>query len=237
MSYGHDIGLETLDRIDASLVRYNDWLFEQVEPALNGHVLEIGAGIGTFSGRLLDRESVVLTDVSDVYLERLRIRFAGTPNVRVMHWDMNDPAPAEIERGTIGGILCLNVLEHIRNDVSALDEMYGLLAPGGRLALLVPAHSLLYNSFDVGLEHFRRNSRKPLTILLESTGYEVEGCWHFNALGALGWFVNGNLYRKKVRPTGQMRIFDALVPLLRLERTLRLPFGVSLVAMARKPEQ
>lgn len=24
MSYGHDIGLETLDRIDASLVRYND---------------------------------------------------------------------------------------------------------------------------------------------------------------------------------------------------------------------
>ncbi len=234
MSYGHDIGLETLDRIDASLVRYNDWLFEQVEPALTGNVLEIGAGIGTFSGRLVCRESVVLTDVSDAYLERLRAKFADVPNVRVMRWDLNDPAPAEIERGTIGGILCSNVLEHIRNDVSALDEMYRLLAPGGRLALLVPAHSLLYNSFDVGLEHFRRYSRKPLVTLLESTGFEVEDCWHFNAFGAVGWFVNGNLLRKKVLPSGQMRIFDALVPLLRMERTLRLPFGVSLVAVARK---
>lgn len=230
-----DIGLETLDRIDASLVRYNNWLFEQVEPALSGHVLEIGAGIGTFSGRLVGRDSLVLTDVSEAYLDRLRAKFANAANVRVMRWDLNDPAPAAIERGTIGGILCSNVLEHIRNDVSALDEMYRLLVPGGRLALLVPAHSALYNSFDVGLEHFRRYSRKPLTTLLASTGFEVEDCWHFNALGAVGWFVNGNLLRRKVLPSGQMRLFDALVPLLRMERSLRLPFGVSLVAMARKP--
>lgn len=234
MTSGHDVGLETLGRIEASLGRYNDWLFEQVEPALMGNVLEIGAGIGTFSARLVGRKSIVLTDISDAYLDRLQSMFAEAPNVRVLRWDLNDPAPAEIERGTIDGILCSNVLEHIRNDISALDEMHRLLAPGGRLALLVPAHSALYNSFDIGLEHFRRYSRKPLTTLLESTGFEVEDCWHFNALGAVGWFVNGNILRKKVLPSGQMRIFDAFVPVLRMERSLRLPFGVSLVAMARK---
>ena len=230
-----EIGFETLARIDASLVRYNNWLFEQLEPALSGHVLEIGSGIGTFSARLVTRESLVLTDISELYLDRLRAMFADMPSVRVMRWDLNDPAPDEIERGTIGGILCSNVLEHIRDDAGALGEMYKLLTPGGRLALLVPAHAALHNSFDVGLEHFRRYSRRPLATLLAAAGFDVEDCWHFNALGVVGWYVNGTLLRRKVLPTGQMRIFDALVPMLRMERAFKLPFGVSLVAIARKP--
>ena len=229
-----DIGRETLDRVDASLSRYNEWLFEQLEPVLQGRVLETGAGIGTFSARLLSRDSVVLTDVSEPYVEHLRGKFGMRPNVRVIRWDLNDPAPSEIERSSIDGILCSNVLEHIRGDEAALDEMRDLLAPGGRLALLVPAHQALYNSFDRGLEHFRRYSRKALRGLLETSGFEVEDCWYFNALGALGWYVNGNILRRKILPENQMKLFDVLVPVLRAERHLKLPFGVSLIAIARK---
>lgn len=231
-----DIGRETLDRIDASLSRYNEWLFEQLEPVLQGRVLETGSGIGTFSAKLLSRDSVVLTDVADSYVEELQRKYGSLPHVRVIRWDLNDPAPAEIERSGVDSILCSNVLEHIRNDDAALEEMKDLLAPGGRLALLVPAHQALYNSFDRGLDHFRRYSRESLRRLLEVSGFEVEDSWYFNALGALGWYVNGNILKRRLLPANQMKLFDALVPVLRAERHLKLPFGVSLITLARKCE-
>jgi SAM-dependent methyltransferase len=229
-----DIGRETLDRVDASLSRYNEWLFEQLEHVLQGRVLETGSGIGTFSARLLTRASVVLTDVADAYVEELQGKYGSLPHVRVIRWDLNDPAPAEIERSSVDSILCSNVLEHIRNDEAALQEMHGLLAPGGRLALLVPAHQILYNSFDRGLDHYRRYSRRSLGELLVRNGLEVEDCWYFNALGALGWYLNGNVLRRRLLPSNQMKVFDALVPLLRAERYISTPFGVSLIAIARR---
>lgn len=231
-----DIGRETLDRVDASLSRYNEWLFEQLEHVLQGRVLETGSGIGTFSAKLLSRDSVVLTDVADAYVKELQEKYGSLSHVHVVRWDLNDPAPREIERSSVDGILCSNVLEHIQNDEAALGEMRGLLVPGGRLALLIPAHQMLYNSFDRGLEHHRRYSRQCLRRLLEKTGFAVEDCWYFNALGALGWYLNGNVLRRKILPSNQMRLFDALVPVLRAERHLKLPFGVSLIAIARRKE-
>ena len=59
--------------------------------------------------------------------------------------------------------------------------------------------------------------------------------WHFNMLGALGWFVNGNLLRKTLLPAGQLKLIDALVPVLRFESYCPRPFGLSLIAIASSP--
>ena len=58
----HTTGSETLRRMEA-LDRYNEWIIEKINPWIGNHVLEVGAGIGNFSGYLLDREKLILTDV------------------------------------------------------------------------------------------------------------------------------------------------------------------------------
>jgi SAM-dependent methyltransferase len=227
-----DVGHETLVRIEGALGRYNTWMFEQIAPFVGRRVLEVGSGIGNMSAFLVPAERLALTDVSDTYLSLLRERFGDRAGVSVDHWDLNEDAPASLTRGGFDTVICLNVLEHIRDDRAALERMRAMLAPGGRLVLLVPAHALLYNGFDEGLDHFRRYDKPGLATLLGETGFTPTSSWYFNFLGAIGWFVNGNVLRKKLLPTGQMKLFDLLVPLLKLERLVPLPFGISVIAVA-----
>ena len=60
----------------------------------------------------------------------------------------------------------------------------------------------------------------------------VDRAFHFNALGALGWWFNGQILRRKVLPGNQLRLFNLMTPVLRLESWFRLPFGLSLVVTA-----
>lgn len=227
-----DVGHETLERISGALGRYNVWMYEQIASAVGEEVLEVGSGIGNLSVFLKDRQRVCLTDVSPAYLEILRERFGPHPHVSVHAWDLGQAPPEALEAGSFDTIICLNVLEHIEDDRAALARMRALLKPGGRLALLVPAHGWLYNGFDKGLEHFRRYSKADLKGILAECGFRTQRAWYFNALGALGWFVNGTVLRKTLLPTGQMKLFDLLVPLLKLERWIPLPFGISAIAIA-----
>jgi len=227
-----DVGHETLDRISGALGRYNVWMYEQIASAVGEDVLEVGSGIGNLSVFLQDRRRVCLTDVSPGYLDILAERFASRPQVSVHAWDLGKPVPPALETQRFDTIICLNVLEHIEDDRSALDRMRSLLKPDGRLALLVPAHPFLYNGFDAGLDHYRRYSKHGLKRLLTESGFRTRRLEYFNALGALGWFVNGTLLRKTLLPTGQMGLFDKLVPLLKFERYIPLPFGISAIAIA-----
>src|SRR5262245_64500212 len=80
---GDPVGIESLERLAAAAPRYSAWLIERVLPWVGRRVLEIGAGVGTMSAFLADRERVVLSDTNVGYLDRLRVRFAGHPNIRV----------------------------------------------------------------------------------------------------------------------------------------------------------
>jgi hypothetical protein len=127
-------------------------------------------------------------------------------------------------------------LEHVGEDKTALGKIFSLLEPGGRLLLLVPSHPWLYGSIDKHLGHHRRYGKKELENKLEAVGFKVVFMKYFNRIGALGWFLNSNVLRRKRLPSFQTRIYDLLVPLLKLEKFFPLPFGTSLLAVAEKPE-
>lgn len=230
-----DLGRETLALVEAHLGAYNRWMFEQLAPAIAGRILEVGSGTGTMTAFMLDAPRLALTDVNPESLDDLRRKFGSRPGVTVSHWDLNAPAPADLADEQFDTVVCLNVLEHIEDDPAALRRMYDLLAPGGRLVLLVPAHQALFNGFDRGVSHFRRYNRRGLTAQLEAQGFTVDRTWYFNMLGALGWYVNGNLLGKTLLPAGQLALIDKLVPLLKFESQLPRPFGLSVIAVARRP--
>ena len=112
-----------------------------------------------------------------------------------------------------------------------------MLQAGGRLLLLVPAHRRLYGTIDEAIGHHRRYERQDLVRLLSECGLEVESDIHVNATSIPGWLLNGRILKRRSVPGVQARIANRLVPLYRLERKLDLPFGLSVIAVARRAEE
>ena len=223
----------TLRRM-AVLDRYNAFLFEQIRPAIGQRVLEVGAGTGNLTQFLRDRDVVVATDIDPDYVELLRRRFEHSSNVDVALFDLAGEVPPELAGQRFDTIICLNVLEHIADDRGALRRVRELLQPGGRLLLLVPAHRALYGTIDEAIGHYRRYERADLVELLGASGLQVESDIHVNATSIPGWFLNGKVFKRRSVPGVQARLANRLVPLYRLERRFKLPFGLSVIAVARR---
>lgn len=230
---GDPAGAATLERLGAA-PNFNRWMFERVRPWIGDRVLEIGSGIGNLSQFLLDRPRLVLTDMAPDYLERLRERFGGLPNVEVMRLYLPTvDGPVAAER--FDTIVCLNVLEHVADDHASLAAMRSLLAPGGRLVLLVPALPVIYGTLDEALGHVRRYTPRELRVKYAAAGLAVRHMEYFNLAGIPGWWFVGRLLRRRLLPEGSLRWFDALVPLFRLERLLPWRVGQSLIATGEAP--
>ena len=223
----------TLHRM-AALDRYNSFLFDQIRSSVGRVVLEVGSGTGTMTQLLRDRDEVVATDIDPRYIQLLERRFLNNENVESCIYDLSKPAPEEVSRRTYDTILCLNVLEHVEDDHGALVRLRELLRPDGKLILLVPAHGALYGDMDEAIGHYRRYEKAALVELLSSAGFETDDVFHVNALSTLGWFLNGKILKRQAVPGMQARIADRLVPLFRLERKLKLPFGLSVISVARR---
>lgn len=225
---------ETLDALGGAQ-RFNRWLFEQIKDSIGDRVLEIGSGVGSITQSLLSKKLVIASDIDPRHLERLRNRFVEGDRLRIMHVDASRIDPEALGPYEIDTVIGLNVLEHVENDAEALSRIHRLLPSGGRIVLVVPALPSLYSSLDRSLAHYRRYNRDDLASKLRGAGFTIESLRYFNVPGIFGWWLNGRLLRRRILPGNQVRLFDLLVPLFRLEGRLKLPFGLSLVAVGRKP--
>lgn len=214
-----------------------DWMFEQFADLAHGRVVEVGAGIGTFTDRML-RNGVVealLIEPEPDCADRLHERFGDDPRVEISRELIPGSPALDARAGAVDFLLCQNVLEHIPDDDAALGAMAEALAPGGALGLLVPAHPRLYGALDRRFGHERRYTREGLTALMARAGLEVEALYSFNALGVLGWLVNRHRREPKI-DARSLRAYELLLPPFRaLERRRRPPFGLSFVVRARRP--
>jgi SAM-dependent methyltransferase len=213
---------------------YNAWLLERGRAYLGPHILDFGAGVGTFIDLLPGGAEIVALEPDPAFAALLRRRFADRSGVRVVEADL-DALEADPSLASFDTIVCFNVLEHIRDDRAALATLLGKLRSGGHLLLLVPAHRRLYGEIDRRVGHERRYGLKLVRDRLEEAGFEALDVRHVNPVGALGWLVSSVLLRRSDVPTGPLRAYDRLVPLLRPLDRLGLPFGLSVWAVARRP--
>jgi SAM-dependent methyltransferase len=218
---------EALERMEGAR-NYNRWLFERCEAYLGSRVLDAGAGIGTFTELASVGRELVALEPDPELARALRNRFEGDPAVTVVEGTADDVD------GGFDSIICLNVLEHIGDDAAALRRFHDLLNPGGRLLLLVPAHPALYGTIDRAVAHERRYGKQDLGARLNGADFEVETLRLVNPVGALGWFVSSRLRRREKVREGPLRVYDKLVPALRLLDRIELPVGLSVWAVARR---
>jgi len=226
-----DIGEYTLELLSYS-VNYNQWLFRKIEPYLEGKVLEIGGGIGTFTRMLLGRaQKVTVLDINKKYLEKLKKKFPGK-NLEIVYADIQKKIPL---REKFDAAICFNVLEHLGDDMMAITRISGTLKKGGLLLLLVPAHQVLFGSLDKNLGHKRRYNKRQISFLLENAGFRIRKIRHLNMLGAFGWLINSKILKRETLPRKQLFIFEKIsLPLLFLEDLFFTPFGLSIFVIGEK---
>jgi 2-polyprenyl-3-methyl-5-hydroxy-6-metoxy-1,4-benzoquinol methylase len=223
--------------------RFNEWMYRQVITRLKEkmvNILEVGSGLGTFSEKIIrDMQPfshIMLTDVSDSYVQGLKSKYSSRKNVSVSRMDLNNREDySRIGYEKYDSIIALNVLEHIKDDELALRELYKVLKKDGTLVILVPCHKFLFNVIDTNVGHFRRYTKRELQDKISQTNFNVELMYYFNILGIVGWYFNGNVFKNSGINPSASKWFDILVPFLDyVERIIFHRIGLSLVCYLKK---
>jgi SAM-dependent methyltransferase len=208
---------------------------------LRGPILDVGCGPGPCLEALAGEHAMIGLDDSPEALRICRARgLRRLVRAAAPHLPFRD--------GALGGLLALDVLEHIPDDAAALREFARVLRPGGGAILTVPAHGFLFGPHDVAVHHVRRYARSAFARRITAAfGRPPAREGYFFALPfclTTAWRIlervfgalrpkRSNVHLRLPRPLNA-----ALERLMRLERRLlrrrTLPFGSSLLAVLRR---
>ncbi len=225
-----EYGSQTLARLSRA-PRFNQWMADVIRPYCGQKVLEIGSGIGNLTTQLVPRKSYVATDINPLYLSSLRTLEADRPYLKTQFCDVTKRETFPKIDGGFDTVVCLNVVEHVEDDVAAMENIRDALGAGGRAIILVPRGEKLYGTLDEVLGHVRRYEPHTLRALAERAGFEVKEILEFNRVGTPAWWLNGKLLRRRKFGVGQVLALNALTPVFReIDETL--PVGpLSLIAI------
>jgi SAM-dependent methyltransferase len=151
-----------------------------------------------------------------------------------------------LRSGSFDAVLALDLIEHMDDDAAGLAEAARLVRPGGFLLVTVPAFQSLWGNQDVVSHHRRRYSAGDLSNAFERAGVPLGWLSYFNtalfpAVAAVRWgrrlFGRANASVSDFDSGRPGALNACLTQLFAAERLalgrIRLPFGVSLVAVAR----
>lgn len=209
-----------------------------VRPPDGARILEVGCGTGHNLSMLAKFGTVEATELDDnaraLATERsgLAIRRAALPDLSMF------------PEASFDLVALLDVLEHVEDDSGSLAAIGTRLKPGGSLLVTVPANPWMWTAHDVAHHHHRRYRKAELESAAREAGYEIGLLSPFNSL----LFPLIAAVRAAGKLTGRESADDAMPPrpvnsalraIFGLESALvgrvPLPFGVSLVAVLRRP--
>jgi SAM-dependent methyltransferase len=216
---------------------YYGWISGRFAPYLGARILEVGAGIGTFTEHLLARApsaSVLAIEPAENNFPHLARRFASEPRVTPRQGYLDQAIQPRIA----DSVVAVNVMEHVEDDGAFLRAAFRALSPGGHVLLFVPALPALFGSLDRAFDHFRRYTRPALRERLEDAGLRPVDLRYMNLPGVAAWWLTGKVLRKTTVSARDARLYDRwVVPWVRaVESRVSPPLGQSLLAIARKPE-
>ena len=212
------------------------------------NVLEVGCGTGNVL-RLLEK-TCQNGSVYGMDLFMQGIDYASSrSNCSLIQGDIRNP-PFSNKFHLIG---LFDVLEHLSDDIGALKNLHGLLVNSGALLITVPAHPELWSYWDDAACHCRRYQFDELSNKLLEAGFKIEYLSFYQSLiFPLMWLkrvIFPRIGKRQKKAEGENSVEDDLtiIPIANeilafllkqeihlIKRRMKLPFGSSLLAVARK---
>lgn len=204
-------------------------------------VCELGCGTGGNLADVADKHDVVGVECSPEALTYAKRRLGN----RVQPGHL--PDAVHLPRASFDVVLLTDVLEHVNDDAASARTALSLLRPGGIVVATVPAYQWLYSPRDARHHHFRRYSRERFAKLWPTAAADTLLLSHYNTL-LFPPAAAARLYEKLLAPchtSGDLTASDGpvnrlLTQVMTSERNLLgrlpLPFGLSLIAVARRLE-
>jgi SAM-dependent methyltransferase len=146
-------------------------------------------------------------------------------------------------------VCAFDVVEHVEDDEKAIEELFRVCKPGGKIFITVPAFMSLWSNHDVVNHHFRRYRKNQMIRLFVPHGGKLLRTTYFNFFLFIPIFLVRSLQklftRKKqeeLKPDNDMiesnfinAIFKSIFAFERhLLKKISFPFGVSLLIIWEK---
>lgn len=212
-------------------------LFDRFRPQGN-EFLDVGCGTGVVLTELEKRGKPTGLDMSPLALGFCRRRGL----TRLLR---GDATQMPMRPDWCSAMIALDVFEHIEDDRRAFSQAYQTLEPGGILVLSVPAFQFLWGPHDIALMHFRRYTGRELRSKLVDAGFEIQRLSYsvfllFPVVVVVRFFEKRRKGPAKASLAALPRWMNALLIGIQgfegwLMSLFNLPWGSSLIAVARKP--
>lgn len=202
-------------------------------------ILDIGAGSGSNYELLTNFGAVTGIEPSPIAV-KLAIHKGITDLV------VASAEQIPFENDTFNLVTLMDVLEHLPDENKALSEAYRVLSKEGRIFVTVPALKILWTNHDAINNHYRRYSKREITEILEAAGFQIEKI-SFYFLTAFPFYLTRSLLEKRGLLNKRnldylslpnllinQSIFMILAIEARILKYISLPFGSSLVVVAKK---
>jgi 2-polyprenyl-3-methyl-5-hydroxy-6-metoxy-1,4-benzoquinol methylase len=217
--------------------RYGAHVFDLFRPHIGRRVLEVGCGIGTMSEKLAEiADLIVGIEPNPACIDRVQEAMRHQPKFSLRPCHLEECDQAELRRLGLDTVYCVNVLEHIEQDVAALQTFREAIVPQGKVLIFVPAVAAAYGPLDAELGHHRRYSKRTLSRAFAEAGLELMMLRYTNPIGLIGWMYNSHVTKTRVHSLDQVRLFETFVApwALPLERMITPPIGLSLMAVGKR---
>jgi 2-polyprenyl-3-methyl-5-hydroxy-6-metoxy-1,4-benzoquinol methylase len=217
--------------------RYGEHVFELFRPFIGRRVLEVGAGIGTMSRKLVRTADLVVgIEPNANCCARLESAMRGDPKFTMLACHLEECDLDDLRGKQLDTVYCVNVLEHIEDDVAALTMFKDLVVPGGHVLIYVPAVQAAYGPLDAELGHHRRYSKRTLGAAFAAAGLDLIRMKYANPIGLIGWMYNSHVTKARHHSLEQVQLFERFVApwALPLERLIPPPIGSSLIGVGVK---
>ncbi len=214
--------------------RYGAHVYQLLKDYVGSRVLEVGSGIGTISQRLVDdAELVVGIEPNPNCIGPLKQAMGGHPRFVLHECHLEDCDRDELAARRFDTVVCVNVLEHIEDDVAALKTFRDAVVPNGHVVIFVPAVQSAYGPLDAELGHYRRYAKADLSRAFAAAGLRMQKLRYTNPIGLAGWLYNAHVSRSRTHSRSQVKLFDRLVApwALPIDRVFAPPIGLSLLGV------